>query len=136
MAGVNWLRWELSSVIVFHGGLALIILAAPDKMVVTGATWAIFYYTGRLGMGLLFGACALLAALCLVRPRPLLQLGCWVLVYMLGAGWLCGFILAIQHGSGGLYGVIVWSTLLCLWASTAVRLGLGSGDTSVVDRSR
>lgn len=136
MAGVNWLRWELSSVVVFHGGMGLIILLAPDKLVVTGATWPIFFYLHRVGMGLLFVACALLAALCLIRPRPLLQLGTWVLVYMLGAGWLAGFVLAVHEGSGGLYGLIVWSVLLALWASTAVRLGLGAGGTSVVDSSR
>jgi hypothetical protein len=137
LSGINWLRWELGSVIGFHGAIGLLILLAPVQFVITPATWPVFFYIGRVGMAVLFLAVAAIAVTCWWRPRPLLQVGLWVLVYMLGAGWLTGFVLAIRQGSGGLYGVVVWSVLLVLWASTAVRLGLGDGGTGVAEsRSR
>lgn len=136
LARIDWIRWELGSVVVFHAAFGVVILLAPDNLIVTGATWAIFYFLGRLGMACWFLVVAALAAAVWCRPRPLLQLATWVGVYMLGAGWLTGFVLAIYRGSGGLYGVIVWSVLLALWASTAVRLGLGNGGTGVVGHRR
>jgi hypothetical protein len=132
----NLLRWEMGTVIGFHACVGLVILLAPAQFVITSATWPVFYFVGRLGMAVAFLATAAVAAACWWRPRPLLQLATWVPVYMLGAGWLAGFVLAIQHGGGGLYGVVVWSVLLLLWASTAVRLGLGNGGTGVARTRR
>jgi hypothetical protein len=135
VAGINWLRWELGTVVAFHGCIGLLILLAPRHFVVTPATWPIFYYLGRSGMGAAFLVTAAVATACWLRPRPAVQLATWLLVYMLGAGWVAGFVLAVRHGSGGLYGLIIWAVLLTTWISTAVRLGLGDGGASVERRS-
>lgn len=124
----RWLRWEMGTVIAFHLGTGLVIALAPDHLVVTPATWSIFYYMGRIGMAVAFLATASVAAACWARPLPELQVLTWLMVYMLGAGWIAGFLMSVQRGTGGLYGVVVWGVLLAVWASTAVRLGLRNGD--------
>lgn len=136
LARVDWLRWELGTVIAFHGLIGVLILLAPDRFVVTAATWPVFFYLHRIGMGVAFLLATIAACACWWRARPLVQLATWVLVYTLGAGWVAGFVLAVQQGSGGLYGLIVWGVLLALWGSTAVRLGLGDGGTGVDSRGR
>lgn len=134
LVGLNWLRWELGSVVAFHAAVGVVILLAPDEFVITPATWAIFYFSGRLGMGAAFLAVAAVAAACWWRPWPLVQLGTWLGVYMIGAGWLTGFAFAVHAGSGGLYGLIFYSAALSLWASTAVRLATGNGGTGVAGK--
>lgn len=134
LAGVDWLRWELALVVVFHLSMGLFILLAPEHLVITPATWATFFYLGRVGMGAAFLAVAGFAATCWYRPLWFTQLLTWLGTYMLGAGWLTGFILAVHRGTGGAYGIIVWSVLLAVWGSTAVRLGLGNGGTSGLGR--
>lgn len=125
---VDWLRWELGAVIALHGGFGLIIALAPEALVITDATSPMFTYLHRPGMAAFFLAVAFAATTCWLRPTGLRQLLTWVGVAMLGAGWITGFALAIRDGHGGLYGVVVWSVLLTLWTSTAVRLGLRSED--------
>jgi hypothetical protein len=133
---VDWLRWELGSVITFHIGFGVVILLAPDNLIVTPATWPVFFYTGRIGMGAAFLIVGAFACACWYRARPLVQLATWLGVVMLGAGWLAGFVIALVQNAGGLYGVIIWSVLLSLWTSTGVRLGLGNGGTGVAGHQR
>lgn len=125
---MDWLRWELGAVVVLHGGFGLIIALASESLVVTDATRPMFTYLHRPGMAAFFFAVALAAAACWHRPTGVRQLVTWVGVAMLGGGWITGFALAARDGQGGLYGVVVWSVLLTLWTSTAVRLGLRSED--------
>ena len=126
LAAVDWLRWELGSVVAFHGLFAAVIAFAPRTLVVTPATWPMFAYLHRPGMAAFFFAVTIAGAACWVRPTAVRQMATWLGVYMLGAGWITGFIFAIGDGRGGLYGVVVWAVLLALWTSTAVRLGLRS----------
>lgn len=128
---LTWLRGELATVVCFHLGIGLIIALAPEQFVITPATWSIFFYLGRTGMAAAFLITAALALACWVRPYSYLQLATWIAVYGLGAGWLAGFALAAHRGTGGLYGIVVWATLLAVWASTAFRLGLKDGGTGV-----
>lgn len=131
---VEWIRSrelvrvELATVVIFHAVGAVIIAAAPGRYVETPAMAVLLYMADRWVWALVFAAAAVASGACWWSPTGPLQLVTWLLVFPTGAAWVGCFALALPYYGGNALVLVAWPVFLTLWAVTAARLILRTGD--------
>lgn len=123
----SWLRRArrlealVAACAVFHAGMAVTLLFAPEDQLVTEATRPALMLMSRYAWAAAFALASLLVGLLLWerfrRVRPI----AWILAFAIGGGgWLSSLILATLQGHGAATAAWVWAFLYALWAVTAV----------------
>jgi hypothetical protein len=119
-----WDRFLLGCCAAFHVLAAVLLLFAPEDLLLTEATRPPLEVLSRYcwaGLYLLAGA----LSVAVTRWRwPALQMLSAVTVAAVGGGWYAAILLAVAHGRGAAFALIIWPFLYTPWGIVSVRLGL------------
>ena len=129
LARRNLVRFELGFMSFFHAVIALIVLFAPRKMVVTPGTAAIFGTIPPIVWVVMFSLTSFAAGMAAIRQTTLAYWLTWAQVFPMGLGWVLGFYKALSHGHGSAIFPVVWGAVLVWWALTAIRAHNGEQGT-------
>jgi hypothetical protein len=118
---VRWIhdRWARLIVAIcagFHLLLALVLVVAPVQTVITEGTLPVFELMGRYAWAVWFLFAGIASALLVMKPTIPRMVATWGSVIPLGFAWSGTFAISVIQGRGSAIGLVVWPTLLTVFA--------------------